>query len=385
MGNAAVPVDAEPRAWFRRPWQRTLAYPALLALAVADSAGYSVIGPVLPALGERTGSGPALLGTLAATFPLAMLAGMALSGMLVRRGLLRPTLACSLVIAVAGSVWFAASDGLLGWFAARALMGFGSGGLWITITFATLAYWPGREYVCMSRIYAAYSAGALLGPLLGALGGIAAPFLTYSAVLVVTAAGTLAVPEPHAGTFGSDRDVLRSARFWAAAVAIMLAILGAGALDGVLPLHFGTRLSQAQIGLAYVGVAALIAVGSAAAGHQPPRRMLAAGALAITAGLTLAGGTTSLTAWAVALALIGLGAGTAQVGATGLLLRAVPTAGIVAAMVVWSQLGVVGYLAAPAVGGLIAEHVGFGALGVLPAMTGLVVVSLLRVARRPGG
>ena len=54
-------------------------------------------------------------------------------------------------------------------------MGFGSGGLWIGITFATLAYWPGQEYLCMSRIYAAYSVGALVGPLLGALGGTDTP------------------------------------------------------------------------------------------------------------------------------------------------------------------------------------------------------------------
>jgi MFS family permease len=56
-------------------------------------------------------------------------------------------------------------------FAARALMGLGSGGLWIGVSFATPAYWPGQQYLCMSRIYAAYSAGALLGPALGALGG----------------------------------------------------------------------------------------------------------------------------------------------------------------------------------------------------------------------
>jgi hypothetical protein len=48
------------------------------------------------------------------------------------------------------------------------------------------------------------------------------------------------------------------------------------------------------------------------------------------------------------LVLIGLGAGAAQTGATGLLLAAVPTARIVTAMVVWSQLGILGYLAAPA-------------------------------------
>ena len=48
-------------------------------------------------------------------------------------------------------------------------MGFGSGGLWTGITFATLGRWPGQEYLCMSRVFAAYSVGGLLGPAIGAI------------------------------------------------------------------------------------------------------------------------------------------------------------------------------------------------------------------------
>jgi hypothetical protein len=48
-------------------------------------------------------------------------------------------------------------------------------------------------------------------------------------------------------------------------------------------------------------------------------------------------------------------------------------------MVVWSQLGILGYLIGPAAGGVLAEHVGYAALGLLPAATGL---ALLVVARR---
>jgi MFS family permease len=97
-------------------------------------------------------------------------------------------------------------------FAARALMGLGSGGLWIGVTFATLAYWPGQEYLCMSRIYAAYSAGALLGPALGALGGTSAPFLAYAALLAVLAPAAAGLPRVPATAFASDRAALRSRR-----------------------------------------------------------------------------------------------------------------------------------------------------------------------------
>lgn len=366
-------------AWTRRTPARSLAYPVLLALSAIDAAGYSIIAPTLPTLAARHDAGPAVIGALASTFPLAMMIGFALAGRLVRAGRTRTTLLTALTTAATGAMLFATAPGLPALFAARALMGLGSGGLWIGVTFATLAYWPGQEYLCMSRIYAAYSAGALLGPALGALGGTAAPFLTYALLLALAVPAAATLPRSAADRFHSDRAALRTRGFWVAAVGIMLAILATGALDGVLPLHFAARLSQTGIGLTYLAVGALIAIGSTAAGHQRPSRMLIAGALAITAGLTLAGATTSYPAWAAALILIGLGAGAAQTGATGLLLTAVPTNRIVTAMVVWSQLGILGYLAGPALGGLLAQHLGYAALGLLPA-TSLAVVKL--IARR---
>jgi hypothetical protein len=255
-------------------------------------------------------------------------------------------------------------------------MGLGSGGLWIGITFATLAYWPGQEYLCMSRIYAAYAAGGLLGPALGALDGVTTPFFAYAALLAALAPAAAALPRPAAAGFASDRAALRSRRFWISAVAIMLAILATGALDGVLPLHFAQAWSQTGIGIAYLLVGALLAVGSVVAGHQPPTRMLIAGAVAVTVGLALAGATASSTAWVVALALIGLGAGAAQTGATGQLLAAVPIARIVTAMVVWSQLGILGYVAASALGGLLAQYLGYAALGLLPVVAAIALAAL---------
>jgi MFS family permease len=353
----------------------------LLALGAADAAGYSVIGPVLPALSARTQAGPAVMGALVGAFPLAMLVGFALAGRFVRAGWMRLTLLGALAVSALGAVIFATASGLPLLFAARGLMGLGSGGLWIGITLTTLAYWPGQEYLCMSRVYAAYSVGALLGPTLGALGGVARPFLAYALLLLLLTPGLVVLSSPAAGVLGSDRNVVRSRRFWVSAAAIMLAILATGVLDGVLPLHFSLRLSQSQIGLAYVAVALLIAVGSTLAGHQPPGRMLAVGGIALTVGITLAGATATIAAWAIALAVIGLGAGAAQTGATGLLLAAVPTTRIVTAMVLWSQLGIVGYLAGPVLGGLIAQHLGFAALGLLPVAAGGVVLVLASIAR----
>jgi MFS family permease len=79
--------------------------------------------------------------------------------------------------------------------------------------------------------------------------------------------------------------------------------------------------------------------------------------------------------WLCALALIGLGAGAAQTAATGILLHAVPTERIVTAMVVWSQMGILGYLIAPAIGGPLAAWLGFRWLGLLPLGAGIVLVA----------
>lgn len=361
-----------------------MTYPVLLSLGAVDAAGYSVIGPVLPVLAARLEAGPAMMGALVSAFPLAMLVGFAAAGRLVRLGGLRLTVGLSIGVAATGSVVFAFTSSTPALFAARALMGLGSGGLWIAVTLATLAYWPGQEYLCISRIYAAYSAGALLGPSLGALGGVRAPFLTYAALLLVLLPGLRALRSAPGRAVGSDTSAVRTIGFWVAAVAIMLAILAIGALDGVLPLHFAVLLSQTQIGLMYAGVAALIAIGSTLAGHYPPVRVLIIGAAALTVGLTLAGATTFLVSWTVALVLLGLGAGLAQTGATGLLLAAVPTEKIVTALIVWSQLGILGYLAGPAVGGLLAEHLGYAALGLLPVAVVTVLLLLAVSARRNG-
>jgi MFS family permease len=363
-------------AWGRRPRAASLTYPVLLALGTVDAAGYSVIGPVLPALATHHHAGVALMGALAGAFPLAMMVGFAAAARLVRSGHTRATLLTALAVSGLGTLTIATDPGLTTLFAGRALMGLGSGGLWIGVSFATLGYWPGQEYLCMSRIYAAYSAGALLGPALGALGGTGPPFIAYAALLAVLAPAAAGLPRLPAATLTSDRAALRSRRFWVSAVAIMLAILATGALDGVLPLHFAQHWSQTGIGIAYLLVGGLLALSSAAAGHQPPTRMLIVGALAVTAGLTLAGASNASAVWAVALALIGLGAGAAQTGATGLLLAAVPTARIVTAMVVWSQLGILGYLAAPALGGLAAQYLGYAALGLLPAATATLLAIL---------
>jgi MFS family permease len=86
--------------------------------------------------------------------------------------------------------------------------------------------------------------------------------------------------------------------------------------------------------------------------------------------------------WLIALAVIGLGAGVAQTGAIGVLLDAVPTERIVTAMVVWSQMGIAGYLVAPVIGGPLAASLGFRWLGLLPLAAALLLGTVALSTKR---
>jgi MFS family permease len=268
----------EHRTWARPRWD--LAYPALLGFGALDAAGYSVITPVLPALAATTGTEPAVIGALVASFPLGMLAGFVLAGSLIRRQHTQVLLAAALVLVVVGCLGFVAQGGLAVLFVARLVMGVGSGGLWIAVTFATLERCQGQEYLCMSRIYAAYSVGGLIGPALGAIGGIRGPFLAYLGLVLATAPLVAALGRPaRPRRFTSDRAMLRRPGFWLASAAMLVVMLALGLAEGVLPLHLASRLQQPQIGVLFVGVAVVVAASSAAAGSIRPPRAVAASAV----------------------------------------------------------------------------------------------------------
>jgi len=78
----------------------------------------------------------------------------------------------------------------------------------------------------------------------------------------------------------------------------------------------------------------------------------------------------------VALAVTGAGIGLANTGSIGVLLEGVPTERIVTAMVVWSQIGIVGYFIGPLAGGFIAQTSGYQAIGLVPLLTAVPVLIL---------
>ena len=364
----------------------SLAYPLILALSALDAAGYSVIAPLLPAIARETGAGPAAIGALAATFPLGILAGFPIAGRWIQRRGAETLLPVSTLVVAAGAVPFVLADGLPAFFLGRLVMGLGSGGLWLGVTYSTLERWPGMEYRCMSRVFAAYSAGALLGPALGALGGVRTPFAAYLglAALGAGAASLLGPPEARR-PFRADRSAMRAPGFALACVGVAFAVLCLGVVDGVLPLHLATGLAQRGIAVLFVGVAALHAVGATLAGRARPRSALLAAAALAVIWIAAAGIADAPVAWFLALAVAGIGVGLGETGSIGVLLRAVPAERSVTAMVVWSQIGIVGYLVGPLAGGAVAETLAFAWIGLVPAAGAAVLGFFLVRSRREGG
>jgi MFS family permease len=359
-------------------------YPLLLGLGALDAAGYSVIVPVAPAIADQTGAGPTVIGLLVASFAAGMVAGFALAGWAVTRHGPRAVLAASLGLVALGTLGFVLGESLAIYFPSRFLMGLGSGGVWIGVTFDTLARWPGQEYLCMSRIFAAYSAGGLIGPALGAFGGIHGPFLAYLTLLLIALPLVLAVGEPTTRRpFATDRAVLRTRGFTLASAAILFAVLALGIFEGVLPLHFAERLDQSEIAALYVAAALIVAGSAAAAGGVRPRPLVVASVVLATAGIALAGAAAQVPHWLLALLVAAMGIGIGNTGSIGLLVQAVPVERIVTAMVIWSQIGIAGYLLGPLLGGITADQLGFAYLGLVPALAGTLVLALVVSSRQP--
>jgi len=88
--------------------------------------------------------------------------------------------------------------------------------------------------------------------------------------------------------------------------------------------------------------------------------------------------------WVVVAILCGVGVGAGEAGSLGVLLESIGVDRIVLAMVVWSQVWAIGYLVGPAIGGGVAEALGYGALGLVPLVaSSFVFVGFARLRSEP--
>ena len=360
-----------------------MAYLVLLVLAALDSAGYSIIAPVIPEIGDATGSGPGLMGVLVASFALGQAAGYPLAGRGIQRRHAISVLAVSLGLVVVGDIGFIVGGGLGVYFPARLLQGVGAGGLWMGVSFAVIERFPGQEFRRLTGILAAYGVGAIAGPAMGGAGGIRTPFAIHLGLVVPIAVALLLVGAPtKRAQFTSDRRALSSAGFWLASAGVLLVALTLGTFDGPLPIHFSQHLTQAEIAALYVVAAVVAAVCATLAGNLPPRPVLAVSTVVMPAAIALGGLSESIPVWIFIAVLAGVGIGAGEAGALGVLLESIGVERIVLAMVVWSQVWALGYIAGPAAGGGIAQALGFGAIGIVPLAAALFVASMFAATFR---
>jgi predicted MFS family arabinose efflux permease len=349
------------------------AYLAFLAAAAADAAGYGLIAPIVPAISRSAHVGPGLIGLLVSAVGAGAALGFVLSGAAIRRFGTSAVLAGSIVLVAVGSLGFVVSTSYGVFVAARVLQGIGSGGIWIGATIGIVERFPGDEYRKLTGILAAYSVGSVAGPALGGVGGIRLPFVLYVAVLVPAGLAAALVRTPRdRPELGSDRRVLLRPEFRLASAAIVLVSLGYGALEGPLPLHFGTHLSQAEIGGLFAGSSLVVAASSIAAGRLRARLALWTGAPLLVGGVALAGATGEVAPWLVTVGVASVGFALTEAGSMGVLLAGTGRKGIVLAMVVWSQLWAGGFVAGPAAAGAIVQALGFAAVGLVP-LAGLLL------------
>ncbi len=76
-----------------------------------------------------------------------------------------------------------------------------------------------------------------------------------------------------------------------------------------------------------------------------------------------------------------LASGIGTTGSLGVLVDAVNVKRIVTAMVVWSQIGIVGYLIGPLIRGAVAEVLGYPTIGAVAALAGIAVLAAMIAAR----
>jgi MFS family permease len=322
------------------------------------------------------------MGVLVATFAIGQIVGYPIAGRWVQRRHALPVLVASLGLIAIGDLGFTVGETLGVYFPARFIQGIGAGGLWMGTAFAVIERYPGNEYQRLTGLTAAYGVGAIVGPAMGAAGGIQAPFLIHLVLMLAVGTGLLFLGAPRTHiAYKSDRATLRTAGFWLASAGILMVALTLGTFDGPMPIHFSELLSQAEIGALFV-VSALFGSGFAAlAGRFPPRPCLALAAILMPSAIAVAGLTESVPVWIVVAVAAGIGLGFGEAGSLGVLLESIGLEKIVLAMVIWSQVWAIGYLAGPAAGGGVAEALGFGAIGLVPFAAALLVLAGFLVPR----
>ncbi|HXV96364.1 MAG TPA: MFS transporter [Gaiellaceae bacterium] len=273
------------------------------SITLADTMLYAALVPLLPHYADELDLSKSQAGLLVGAYALGALLGAIPGGIAAARFGPRRAVVAGLALMAVASVGFgfAGSASELG--LARLAQGFGSAISWAGALAWLVAGTPReRRGEMLGTAIGAAIFGALLGPAVGAVAEATGPRPAFVAVagvsvaLIVWALRTPAVasePQSPRALLGAVRQPLILGALWL----MVLPALLFGVLAVLVPLELGDAgWSAAAIAGLFIGAAAiemvvapLLGRFSDRRGRLLPLRLAAAGAVAVTAGLALAG------------------------------------------------------------------------------------------------
>jgi DHA1 family tetracycline resistance protein-like MFS transporter len=173
----------------------------LLAITFVDVLGFTLLIPILPFYAEHFGATPTTVGAIYATVAVCSLVSSPFWGRLSDRIGRKGVLLAAQVASLLGFLLLASGTALWTIFLARAVEGFGGGGLGVTQAYVTDVTRPDQRARAFGLIGATFGLGFLIGPASAGLLvrlGYHAPFWAAAALGLLTIVLTLAIlPESH--------------------------------------------------------------------------------------------------------------------------------------------------------------------------------------------
>jgi predicted MFS family arabinose efflux permease len=252
---------------------------ALVSVVVlVDVLFYSAITPLLPSYVAELGLSKTQAGMLAGAYALGTLLASLPAGWLASRAGARGTLLGGLALLATSSVAFAFGTSFAALAAARFLQGVSGAASWAAgLTWLVEIAPRERRTQIIGTALGTGIAGAIGGPVLGALAQMAGPRLVFSAVglvalgLTVVAARTPAGGEPP--PTGDLRAALREPEVLAGAWLTTLPTLFFGTLAVLVPLYLsGLGVGATGVALVFLAAAAAEAAASPLVGRVVDRR-----------------------------------------------------------------------------------------------------------------
>lgn len=351
----------------------------LLAISITVALGFGLVVPALPLYAKSFGVGLAAVGLVQFVFGLTRFSFGIVGGLVVDRFGDRASTMAGLLIVAGSSILAGLAQSFPQLVLARGFGGVGSAffinGLMARILHIIEPSAMGRASGAFrSSFLVGIAAGPVLGGLVVAEWGLAAPFLIYGAGLVVATVVTWFVmaggPERAASARKSPIEALRAARPLFGDVRYVVALLatfagwwaisGPAQIVGVVYADDVLGLSSSQIGLALtamsVGELLIMIVAGRAADRYGRRAVLVPSLAGLAAGVALLGQIEAMP-WAFypLLLVIGCGIAAGGVASGGLLADSIPREGSGAAIGVNQMAGDLGYLISPTAIGSLAE------------------------------